>query len=114
MRVDVLLSSIHLVKTRSLAKRLCDAGVVAVEGVPVKSSATVRDGDRITILFRGGPASFVVRIPESSGKKRVQLSKAAAAEYHERVDTPQKDVEALEAQYEEGTLVDPDELFDWE
>ena len=81
-------------KTRSLAKRLCDAGLVAVNGAAVKSSSMVRANDRVTVMFRSGAASLsVVRIPgaDRPGKK-VQLRKAQTPDYFERVDTPHADI----------------------
>jgi ribosome-associated heat shock protein Hsp15 len=46
-RIDRWLCAVRLVKTRPLATRLCDAGHVAVNGVPAKPSTKVRAGDRV-------------------------------------------------------------------
>lgn len=49
-RLDQWLWFARLVKTRSLASRLCAKGAVAVNGTPVgKANHSLRIGDRITV-----------------------------------------------------------------
>lgn len=48
-RLDVWLDVACLFKTRSEAKRACEAGKVEVNGYRVKPNRHVRDGDRIRI-----------------------------------------------------------------
>jgi len=49
VRLDVWLDVACLFKTRSEAKRACEAGKVAVNGQTAKPNRLVRDGDRIRI-----------------------------------------------------------------
>lgn len=52
-RLDQWLWFARLVKSRSLATRLCAAGAVAVNGAPVgKANYALRIGDRITVEQR--------------------------------------------------------------
>lgn len=82
-RLDLSLKYLCLVKSRSLAKSLCDAGHVLVNGEPARSSARVRPEDRLTVQFRGRTVTVVlIDVPEK------QLSKAAAPDYYRGVDTP--------------------------
>ena len=48
-RLDVWLDVACLFRTRSEAKRACEAGRIAVNGQPSKSNRLVRDGDRLRI-----------------------------------------------------------------
>jgi ribosomal 50S subunit-recycling heat shock protein len=49
MRLDLFLKKMRLVKQRTLAKELCDAGRVLVDGHPAKPSHEVRAEDRIHV-----------------------------------------------------------------
>ena len=46
-RIDRWLCAVRLVKTRSMATQLCDAGHVRVNGNSAKASTKVRAGDRV-------------------------------------------------------------------
>ena len=63
VRLDVWLDVACLFKTRSEAKRACEAGKVDVNGQPAKPNRVVREGDRLRI---GRPYSrhqdIIVRI----------------------------------------------------
>jgi ribosomal 50S subunit-recycling heat shock protein len=89
MRIDLALKHLCLVKSRSIAKNLCEQGRVLVGGQPVRSSATVRMGDRVTVHF--AHSTLTVRIDIVPEK---QLSKSSALTYYHAVDTP--DAERLE------------------
>ncbi len=90
MRIDLLLSALCLTKTRSQAKNLCDADAVLINGNRVRASATVVAGDRVTLLYRPEPVSIVVHtIPGADQPaRRVQVSKADAVNYYDRIETP--------------------------
>ncbi len=47
MRIDQLLNTLCLMKTRSMAKNACDKGLVKINGKPAKASANVSAGDEI-------------------------------------------------------------------
>ncbi len=51
MRLDKYLKVSRLVKRRTIANELCDAGRVSVNGRVVKASYDVKIGDNITVQF---------------------------------------------------------------
>ena len=60
MRLDLFLKKTALIRQRGLAKDLCDAGAVLVDGRASKPSHTVREGERISIETRS--RRLVVRV----------------------------------------------------
>jgi ribosomal 50S subunit-recycling heat shock protein len=83
MRIDLVLKYLCLVKSRSLAKALCEKERVLLNGDPTRSSAAVRCGDRVTVQFQRRAVTVVLdRVPEK------QLSKSTALTYYRSVDTP--------------------------
>jgi len=83
MRIDLVLKYLCLVKSRSIAKSLCDQGRVLVDGEVVKSSSRVQAGDRVTIQFdRDSVTVSIETVPEK------QLSKSRALTYYRRVEAP--------------------------
>jgi ribosomal 50S subunit-recycling heat shock protein len=57
MRVDVLLKSLCLVKTRSQGRKGCEAGMIKLNGRAAKPSREVRPGDLIEIQY---PATLLL------------------------------------------------------
>jgi len=51
MRLDKFLKVSRLIKRRTIAKEVCDAGRVQINGRPAKSAAEVELGDKISIGF---------------------------------------------------------------
>ncbi len=51
MRLDVFLKTSRLIKRRSVAQELCDAGSVRVNGREAKPAKEVRRGDSIELSF---------------------------------------------------------------
>ncbi|NLK52132.1 MAG: RNA-binding S4 domain-containing protein [Syntrophomonadaceae bacterium] len=51
MRLDKFLKVSRLIKRRTVAKEVCDAGRVLVNGRPAKAGAEVKPGDLITLGF---------------------------------------------------------------
>ena len=51
MRIDQLLKTLCLVKTRSQAHKGCEAGCISINGKRAKPSAEVRAGDVIEIRY---------------------------------------------------------------
>jgi ribosomal 50S subunit-recycling heat shock protein len=79
MRLDQYLRASRLVLRRTVAQELCDAGAVQVNGVPARSSRTVREGDEITVRRRDRALTVRVRtLPETK-----QVSREAAASLYE-------------------------------
>ncbi len=52
MRLDQFLKVSRLVKQRSMAKRVCDAGLVSVLGRNARAGMEVRVGDELTLNMR--------------------------------------------------------------
>ena len=51
MRLDKLLKVSRLIKRRTVAKEVCDAGRIEVNGRPAKASTEVKPGDTIVIGY---------------------------------------------------------------
>jgi ribosomal 50S subunit-recycling heat shock protein len=49
MRLDLFLKTSRICPRRTVAQMLCDAGLVLLNGVPVKSSHSVKPGDEIVV-----------------------------------------------------------------
>lgn len=84
MRIDLVLSRLCLMKTRSQAAHACEDGAVRLNGRPAKASAAVRPGDRIVLLDPSGRSEREFEIlalpPEGA------LSRAAARDLYRLVD----------------------------
>jgi ribosomal 50S subunit-recycling heat shock protein len=52
MRLDLFLKASRLCQRRTIAQKVCDAGLVFVNERPAKSAHTVKPGDQITIRRR--------------------------------------------------------------
>jgi len=52
MRLDLFLKATRLCLRRTVAQKLCDAGLVSINGMPAKSAHSVKPGDEITIKRR--------------------------------------------------------------
>ena len=76
MRLDLFLKSSRLVLRRSIARELCDAGRVAVNGSPAKASKEVNVGDEIEIVR--GLRRTTVKVLEVPNTKQVSRQKAAS------------------------------------
>jgi ribosomal 50S subunit-recycling heat shock protein len=65
MRLDKYLQASRLVKRRTLANRLCDAGRVSLNGHRAKAAAEVRVGDLVGVRFGARTLTArVLRLPE--------------------------------------------------
>ncbi len=71
MRIDVLLDSLCLVKTRSLAKKGCLSGNVRIGGAAVRPSRIVSEGDIVEIRRPGRSVVMeILEIPEGRVSKK--------------------------------------------
>lgn len=52
MRLDLFLKASRLCPRRTVAQKLCDAGLVSINGKPAKSAHAVNAGDEIAIRTR--------------------------------------------------------------
>lgn len=69
MRIDKYLKVSRLIKRRTLANEVADAGRISVNGRPVKASYAVKVGDEIEIAFGQRPVRVrVVSLDAPSGK----------------------------------------------
>ena len=60
MRLDLFLKASRLCSGRTLAQKLCDAGLVSINHTPAKSAHRVKPGDELAI--RTSTRLLVVRI----------------------------------------------------
>ncbi|HHX51025.1 MAG TPA: RNA-binding S4 domain-containing protein [Clostridia bacterium] len=70
MRLDKFLKTSRLIKRRSVAKEVCDAGRVMVNGRPAKAATPVKEGD--ILLMRWGARELQVRILKTPETVRVE------------------------------------------
>ena len=69
MRLDKYLKVIRVIKRRTLANEVADAGRVLVNGKPAKASYTVKIGDIIEVTFGNRPVKIrVLSDVEQKGK----------------------------------------------
>lgn len=69
MRLDKYLKVSRVIKRRTLANEVADAGRVLVNGKPAKASYTVKIGDIIEVTFGNRPVKFrVLSDVEQKGK----------------------------------------------
>jgi len=61
LRLDKFLKVSRLIKRRTLAKKICDAGRVYVNGRPGKAATDVAVGDEIVIQYGNKTVTVVVR-----------------------------------------------------
>jgi len=77
VRIDALLKSLCLAKTRSQAHRGCEAGCITLNGRKAKPSAEVRAGDIIEIRYpRTVTAVEILAIPGG------QVSRKECADFY--------------------------------
>ena len=69
MRLDKYLKVSRVIKRRTLANEVADAGRVLVNGKPAKASCTVKIGDIIEVTFGNRPVKIrVLSDVEQKGK----------------------------------------------
>jgi len=69
VRLDLFLKTSRLIKRRSLARELCDAGRVLINGHESKPAKEVKQGDIITLKFSTRTVEIDVLIVPASSKK---------------------------------------------
>ena len=81
MRLDVWLSKVCLVKSRSQAKSGCHAGKILLKGATVRESRSVKEGDEITLYFPGKVMELrVLALPTGN------VPKKQARDYYELLE----------------------------
>ena len=70
MRLDKFLKLSRVIKRRTVANDVCQAGRVTVNGKPAKPSVKLKIGDEVSILFGSGEVKFrVTSLPETVRKE---------------------------------------------
>lgn len=69
MRLDAFLAVSRVVKRRTLANQLCQAGGVLLEGKPLKASWPVAAGSVITVDYGNRSVIFRVETLPPAGKR---------------------------------------------
>lgn len=85
MRIDIFLKNAGLLKSRALAKSLCDAGQVSRNDKALQPSDTVRIGDFITLKFPSRTLQIeILDIPQGnvSKAKRADLYQVKSEQRH--------------------------------
>ena len=71
MRLDLFLKLSRLCPRRTVAQKLCDAGIVLLNGRPAKSAHDVKAGDEIVIRKANEEiVAHVLRVPTSQNVSR--------------------------------------------
>jgi ribosomal 50S subunit-recycling heat shock protein len=71
VRIDQLLKTLCLVKTRSRAHKGCEVGCVSINGKKAKPSAEVRPGDVVEIRYpRRAVAIEIVEVPAGQAARK--------------------------------------------
>lgn len=60
MRLDKFLKLSRLVKRRTVANEFCDVGGVSINSRPAKASATIKEGDILTLAF--GNKTLIIKV----------------------------------------------------
>ncbi len=71
MRIDKYLKVSRLIKRRTVANEVADAGRIEVNGKPVKASYAVKVGDVVEITFGNRPVKVRVLSVEAAAGKDV-------------------------------------------
>ena len=70
MRLDLVLKQSRIIKRRTIAKELCDAGKIEINGKVSKPSSEVKDGDILTLKL--GTKLLKVKITyQQQGKREI-------------------------------------------
>ena len=81
MRIDKYLKVSRLIKRRTVANEVADAGRILVNGKPAKASYAVKEGDVIEITFGNKPVK--VRVLSTEGPR----GKDVARELYEVIES---------------------------
>lgn len=85
MRLDKYLKDSRLIKRRTIAKQMCDAGKVAVNEKIVKAGTDVFEGDKITVEY--ATMFYTVEVVTLN----VNPSKVAAADSYKEISRVMKE-----------------------
>lgn len=74
MRLDKFLKLSRVIKRRTIANDVCQAGRVTVNGKPAKPSVKLKVGDVVSILFGSGEVKFKVLSLQETVRKEEAAS----------------------------------------
>ena len=74
MRLDKFLKLSRVIKRRTVANDVCQAGRVPANGKPAKPSVKLKVGDVVTILFGSGEVKFRVLSLQETVRKEEAAS----------------------------------------
>ena len=74
MRLDKFLKLSRVIKRRTVANDVCQAGRVTVNGKPAKPSVKLKVGDVVTSLFGSGEVKFKVLSLQETVRKEEAAS----------------------------------------
>ena len=81
MRVDKFLSSVNILKRRSIAQDMCENNAIKINGNIAKSSKKVRVGDTITLHYLEYTKAYeVLAIPTTK-----TIPKSKSSEYYKEL-----------------------------
>lgn len=101
MRLDLFLTHSRLVKRRSLAQALIDAGGVRVGGLPAKAGRKLAEGDEIELTL--GARELKVRVLSVEGRRQ---PKARARELYEVLEERRAEAPPRAEEGEAGGPID--------
>lgn len=87
MRVDDFLSSVGVIKRRTVAKKMADNGLVLINGAKAKPSREIHAQDRIAIKGKHQMEILVLEVPTGN------VAKARRAEYFSILSSSTPDIE---------------------
>ena len=75
MRLDLFLKVSRICLRRTIAQRLCEAGLVLINGNPAKSSTTVKAGDELVLRRRDRITTIrILALPDKRQTSRAEAS----------------------------------------
>jgi ribosomal 50S subunit-recycling heat shock protein len=75
VRLDLFLKTSRLVKRRTVAREMCDAGRVLVNGHETKPSKELKQGDRLTLQFTMKSIELeVLALPDRKSVQKTDVS----------------------------------------
>ncbi|MCL6548718.1 MAG: RNA-binding S4 domain-containing protein [Alicyclobacillus sp.] len=86
MRLDKFLKVSRLIKRRTVAKEICDAGRVSVNGRPAKASSELKAGDVVAIRY--GRRLLEVRVEHLADHARKEAADALYTVLREDILAP--------------------------
>ncbi len=106
MRIDLFLKKVRIVKTRSIAKKMCDDGRVFVNGNKAKAGSKVKSGDKVKIVFPWRELEIkVLEIPQGNVKKEEAVGfYQVESDLTIRSDNPEEERDFWDSLWEEEAI----------